>query len=244
MKRVNIRSVKQGTGELVELYLENGLTGGRLLCAQDLVPSPGQYLLAYDSAANTPMPASVFNADPVPGGFLLAPPIPLTWQPGASLSLRGPLGRGFFLPLSARRVALVSLGETFARLKPLLTAALEQNASVVLVSELELSDLLPEVEIQPLSALAEVTGWTDYMAIDLGRASLPGLRENLDLGEQVKARFARPGPWRAGEAQVLVATPMPCGGMADCGLCAVTVRRGWKMACKDGPVFDLNELTW
>ena len=115
MKRVNIRMMKQGTGELVELYLENGLTGGRLLCPQNLIPSPGQYLLAHATASNDPLPAPVFNAGSVPGGFLAAPPIPETWQPGTSLSLRGPLGRGFTLPASSRRVALIALGDTSAR---------------------------------------------------------------------------------------------------------------------------------
>ncbi len=233
MKRVNIRSVKQGTGELIELYLEDGLTGGRLLCPQNLIPSPGEYLLAHDPASDAPLPVPVFNAGPVPGGFLVAPPIPLTWQPGATLSLRGPLGRGFSLPAAAQNVALASLGETAARLKPLLAAALRQGASVVLVSDLILPELPPEVEVQPLSALAEVAQWADYLAIDASRESLPGLREKLGIGEQAKVPF---------EAQVLVVTPMPCGGLADCGVCAVTVRRGWKMACKDGPVFDLDEL--
>ena len=188
MKRVNIRFMKQGTGELVELYLENGLTGGRLLCPQNLIPGPGQYLLAHDPASNDPLPAPVFNAGSIPGGFLAAPPIPPTWRPGTSLSLRGPLGRGFILPASAKRVALAPLGETSARLKPLLMAALEQNASVVLVSELELSDLPPEVEIQPVSALAEVAQWADYLAIDIAR--------------DIPARVARKvGIWRAGQNQ-------------------------------------------
>jgi hypothetical protein len=233
MKRVNIRTMKQGTGELTELYLENGLRGGRLLCLQNLIPAPGQYLLAYDPASNSPLPAPVFNAGSVPGGFLVAPPIPPAWQPGIILSLRGPLGRGFSLPASARCVALVSLGDTAARLKPLIPAVLGQGASVVLVSDLDLPGLPPEVEIQPVSALSEVAKWADYLAFDLPRESLPGLRETLGLGEQAKVLF---------EAQVLVVTPMPCGGLAECGVCAVTVRRGWKMACKDGPVFDLDEL--
>ncbi|MFL7871476.1 MAG: hypothetical protein AB8I58_21790 [Anaerolineales bacterium] len=233
MKHVNIRTMKQGTGELVELYLENGLTGGRLLCPQNLVPSPGEYLMAHDPASDTLLPASVFNAGSVSGGFLAAPPIPSTWQPGTSLALRGPLGRGFSLPASASRVALVALGETFTRLKPLIPAALRQDASIALVSDLNLPDLPPEVEIQPVSALPEVARWADYLAFDLPRESLPGLREKLGLAEQVRASF---------EAQTLVITPMPCGGMAECGLCAVTTRRGWKMACKDGPVFNLDEL--
>jgi NAD(P)H-flavin reductase len=35
---------------------------------------------------------------------------------------------------------------------------------------------------------------------------------------------------------------MPCGGVADCGACAVETRLGWKLACEDGPVFDLIDL--
>jgi hypothetical protein len=245
MKRVNIRTMKQGTGELVERYLENGLTGGRLLCPQTLIPAPGEYLLAYDPTSNSPLPVPVFNAGLIPGGFLVAPPIPPMWQPGIILSLRGPLGRGFSLPASARCIALVSLGDTAARLKPLIPAALGQGASVVLVSDLDLPGLPPEVEIQPVSALPEVAKWADYLAFDLPRESLPGLRETLGLGEHrpcrehVGARRQAKVPF---EAQVLVVTPMPCGGLAECGVCAVTGRRGWKMACKDGPVFDLDEL--
>ena len=230
MKRVNIRSVKQGTGELVELYLESGLRGGRVLCPQNLIPLSGQHLLAHDLATNAPLPVSVFYAGSAPGGFLIAPPIPQTWQPGAILSLRGPLGKGFSLPSSARCVALVALGETSARLRSLLTNALEQDASVVLVSDLGLPELPSEVEIQPVSALAEIAQWADYLALDVPRESLLRLQEMSGIGRQV------------GEAQVLVHMPMPCGGMGECGVCAVNVRRGWKLACKDGPVFDLNEL--
>ena len=236
---------RQGTGELTELYLENGLTGGRLLCNRTLIPAAGQYVLAYDPASNAPLPVPIFSAGPVPGGFLIAPPIPQTWQPGMMLSLRGPLGRGFSLPISARRVALISFGETAARLNPLLTVAMGQDASVVLVSNLNLSDLPPEVEIQPVSALADVAQWADYLALDLPRESLIGLREKLGFGEHRPRREHVGARWQARvkiEAQVLVTTSMPCSGMAECGVCAVTVRHGWKMTCKDGPVFSLIEL--
>lgn len=233
MKRVNIRFVKQGTGELVELYLEGGLTGGRLLCSQNLIPAPGKYLLAHDPASNAPLPAPVFGAGSVPGGFLLAPPVPQTWQPGTTLSLRGPFGRGFSLPDSACNVTLAALGETSARLKPLLFDALNQGAPVVLVSDLDLPDLPPEVEIRPVAVLAEVIRWADYLAMDIPRESLSGLREMLGFSEQARVRS---------EAQALVVAPMPCGEMGECGVCAVPARRGWKMTCKDGPVFDLSDL--
>jgi hypothetical protein len=247
-----MRPNKCRTGELTELYLENGLRGGRLLCPQNLIPEPGQYLLAHDGSpdrhgwgrADSPLPVPVFNACLVPGGFLVAPPIPQAWQPGMSLSLRGPLGKGFSLPSSARRVALVSLAETSARLKPLLVSTLEQGAALVLVSDLDVPDLPPEVEVQPVSVLAEVAHWADYLAIDVDREFLPGLRELLGLGKQARVMFARSGlVGRAREAQALAVTSMPCGGLAECGVCAVTTRHGWKMACKDGPVFDLKELT-
>jgi dihydroorotate dehydrogenase electron transfer subunit len=232
MKRVNIRSVKQGTGELVELYLESGQTAGKLLCPQNLIPKPGQYSLAHDGS-DAPLPVPVFSAGSVPGGFLAAPPLPSTWHPGMKLALRGPLGHGFSLPESARCVGLLALGTTVARLRPLLATALELNAAVVLVSDLKLTDFPPEVEIRPLSGLKDIIMWADFLAIDILRESLPGLQEMLGINEQVKVTV---------EAQVLVATPMPCGGIAECGVCAVSARRGWKIACKDGPVFSLQEL--
>jgi hypothetical protein len=44
------------------------------------------------------------------------------------------------------------------------------------------------------------------------------------------------------DAQVLIHTPMPCAGLAECGVCAVRDRHDWKMACKDGPVFIMKDL--
>ena len=95
-------------------------------------------------------------------------------------------------------------------------------------------DHLPgDVEIQPLSALEDVLKWADYIAVDVMRENLPGLKERLDGRNQ----------WPAlREAQVLVHTQMPCGAVAECGVCAVTTKSSWKLACKDGPVFDLSEI--
>lgn len=219
-------------GELVEIYLEHGLIGGRVLCPPWIVPAPGQYLLAHDGS-DSPLPAPVFSAGISTGGFLLAPPIPQAWQPGAKLSLRGPLGHGFSLLASVRRIALVALGDTAMRLLPLLQLALGQGSEVVLVSETIPSNLPTDVEIQPLSALPDVLTWADYLALDLPRESMPGLWELLGPRKQV-------GVWQA--AQVLFRAPMPCGGLAECGVCAVSVRRGWKMSCKEGPVFNLSDL--
>ena len=42
--------------------------------------------------------------------------------------------------------------------------------------------------------------------------------------------------------QALVLASMPCAGLAGCGVCALRTRRGWRLACEDGPVFPLQDL--
>lgn len=221
-----------GKGRVVEMILANGLRHARLACAENLIPSPGQYLLASDDS-HSPLPVPIFYTDSAPEGFIAAAPIPDSWSPGREIYLRGPLGRGFELPFSARRIGLVTLTDSVARLYGLIQPALKQDAAIVLVSDLGVDNLPDEVEAQPLSTLPEIIEWADYVALDVARENLPGLREQIFNSKQAKAPI---------EAQVLVRTPIPCGGIAECGVCAVTVKSGWKMACKDGPVFDGKEL--
>lgn len=218
---------------VAEILLYGGQATARLICPPELIPAPGQYLLTHANGSDSPLPAPVFAAGAAPAGFLAAPPLPADWRPGVSLALRGPLGRGFDPPPAARRIALLALEGHPARLLSLLPIVLAQNAAVVLVCEAAPEDLPAEVEVQPPAALTEVLAWADYAAFDLARQSLPGLRERLGLARQAGVTC---------EAQLLVVAPMPCGGIADCGVCAVSVRRGWKMVCKDGPVFDLAQL--
>jgi hypothetical protein len=35
---------------------------------------------------------------------------------------------------------------------------------------------------------------------------------------------------------------MPCGALAECGVCSLLVRNEWKQICSDGPVFALSDL--
>ena len=219
-------------GQVLELILQDGLRHARLTCPGNLVPAPGQYLLASDQS-DAPLPVPIFYTDSAPNGFIATEPIPDSWNPGSELYLRGPLGKGFLLPLSARRIGLVAFENSPARLHGLIQPALHQDAAVVLVSDLRSDKLPDEVEVQPLSALAEIIEWADYIAIDTARENLTGLREQLFNGQRAKALF---------NVQVLIRTSVPCGGIAECGVCAVIVKSGWKLACKDGPVFDWREL--
>jgi hypothetical protein len=106
---------------------------------------------------------------------------------------------------------------------------------VALYTDASLPWLPAALEVQPLQNISESLGWADFLAIDIPLASLSNLRPTLGLG--AGERLPCPG-------ELLIETPMPCGGLADCGACAVPGRRGWKLACKDGPVFDINEIEW
>ncbi len=226
---------------MLELILEDGRRQMRVACPPNLIPLPGQYLLAGDGADFSPLPVPLFHTDSAPQGFIhrtastlvAAAPLPDSWRPGMELHLRGPLGRGFTLPLSARKVGLVACDDSPARIKGLIRPALKQSAAVVLVCSSAPEALPDEVEVQPLSALQEILEWADYLAFDVGRENLDQLRERLGKPNQLPA---------GSEAQVLVRTPVPCGGLADCGVCAVNLKSDWKLACKDGPVFNWNEV--
>jgi hypothetical protein len=140
------------------------------------------------------------------------------------------------LPDRTLRLALIALGKTPARLLPFAAQALAQpETTVALYTDASLPWLPAALEAQRLQNIPEALAWADFLAIDIPLVSLSGLRHALGLG--AGERLPCPG-------EILIETPMPCGSMADCGACAVPGRGGWKLACKDGPVFDLNEIDW
>jgi hypothetical protein len=228
--RVNISPMKNGAGQLAEIYLDSC---ARIICPPELIPSPGQYLLAHAHGSDAPLAIPVFFSDSAPNGFRSAPYLPLSWTPGTQLDLRGPLGHGFSVPAFARKVALIAFDESPARLRGLISIALKQEAEVVLVCDTSVDNVPEAVEVQPLQAMNDIYQWADYAAFDVERENLNQLWGMLGKGNQAK------GPR---EAQVLVRAPMPCGALAECGICALTVRHEWKMICKDGPVFELNSI--
>jgi NAD(P)H-flavin reductase len=222
--------MKNGQGQLAEIYLDSR---AQIICPPDLIPAPGQYLLAHAHGSDSPLAVPVFFSDSAPNGFRSAPFLPLAWDPGMQLNLRGPLGHGFSVPAFARKVALIAFDESPARLRGLINIALKQDAEVVLVSNSTMDDIPETVEVQPLQAMMDIYQWADYAAFDVARENLHQLGEMLEKAEQNKAARA---------AQVLVRAPMPCGALAECGVCALTIRHEWKMVCKDGPVFELNSI--
>ena len=232
--------MRDQVAQLFEITLTpDGKTAGRIRCAPHLIPSPGQYLMAYgQQEPDAPLATPIFSAGLCPGGFLAAPPLPAHWRPGLNLNIRGPIGKGFQLPATARFVALATFTapscaqcrENPARLMALIDPILAQNAALVLLADHPADGLPAAVEISPLSALPETLHWADYLAFDVPKAALPAVMQSIRTANY------------SGNGQILVETAMPCGGMSECGVCAINLRTGHKLTCKNGPVFDLKTL--
>lgn len=211
----------------------DGRAAARIHCDPGLVPAAGQYLLAHPPASNAPVAQILFLASAAPLGFVAAPPIPTEWQPGLQLGLRGPLGHGFSLPDSASRIALIAWESDPRRLLPLVIPAPGRDASVALVCKHAPEDLPLQIEVQPYASLLDTLKWADYAAVDSPRESLAAFGRVLRSRDR---RVPMPG------GQVLVRASMPCGALAECGVCSVRLKKGTALACDSGPVFDLDLL--
>jgi hypothetical protein len=224
-------------GRAIEIRLEpGGQMKACIACPTVAVPKAGQYLLASNGDdVGAPLGIPLFIAEGCINGFWTAPPIPNTWNPGTNLDLVGPLGHAFTLPRDVRRLGLAAMGDTALRLMPLAEGASRAQRSLTLFTDLPLPALPASVEAYPIASLAEALDWPDFMAIDLPLQRLGELRGMFGLKDGSRLPFP---------AQVLITVPMPCAGLAGCGACAVPGRRGWKLACEDGPVFDLDSLKW
>lgn len=229
--------MKTSTGIVQEIVLRaDGQHATWITCHSTNLPEPGQYLSAWaQDDPLAPLATTLFAGALMEGRFLALPPLPVTWQPGSRLALRGPLGRGFNLPENAPRVALAALGASCERLLPLAHQALARGAAIALFTDAPLPPLPAALEVNPLSSLPEASSWADFLALDLSTAAMPRLRNILGLqhGERLSCI-----------AQALIVADMPCAGLAACGACWAPARRGILHACSDGPVFTLDELDW
>jgi hypothetical protein len=224
------------TAKLIEVFQSGQERSGVLDLPGSQWPQAGQYLPCQrdDDSIIQPLPINLFRVIGPESGLSVSP-LPENWLPGDQLNLLPPHGNGFIIPESARRVGLLAFEVPPLRLLPLIKPALAQNASLTLFvdphKDKDILNWIPSiVEIVPLSAFAENLSWLDYLAVDLPLERLNAL--SAILGD-TKLTFS---------GQVLLRTPMPCHGVGECGVCSVKTQHGWRLVCKDGPVFSLEEV--
>jgi len=218
---------------IIGLRAEPDGIGGTITCPTAMRPAPGQYLTANSLDPAEPLPMILYPTGFKSNQLKIAAPLPAHWRIGTELRLRGPLGNGFHMPSTARRVAIAGLNNSLARMLPLIEQALKQDASVAVYAQAAPRELPAEVEILPVDLLPEAPQWADFLAFEISRSKLPGLRACLGLAPHQRL---------ACSAQVMVISVMPCSGLAECGVCAVPTRSGWSLACSDGPVYEFGEL--
>ncbi|MGH2345721.1 MAG: hypothetical protein ACRDG4_10880, partial [Chloroflexota bacterium] len=162
------------------------------------------------------------------------------------LRLVGPGGRGFVVEGRTRRALLVGSGTGVGALLQLTTLLLGRGLDVTFVWAAEGKNgampagaLSPEVEyVTPepdhlLTNLEQLLPWADALYLALPTDLLPPVASLL------RRRLPR---LRKGFAQSLIPPPaMPCG-VGACDLCTVRTSGGYRRACRDGLVFDLQAL--
>lgn len=230
----------------------------------------GQYLLvrcaeagSYDPLLRRPL--FVAATEPALGqiALLYAPnERGLAWlartRAGDTLDVLGPCGRGFTLEPRTRTLLLIGAGPGLAALLLLARLAAAQQVAVTLLAGAANAELLPpayllpgEVEYQTFVPwqlsdfiapggtaatssynLPAAIAWADQVAVALPNAAAPALAQ---LIRTTKFR------WERGFASALLEGPLICG-VGACGVCGIELRKGMRMLCSDGPVFDLRDL--
>jgi dihydroorotate dehydrogenase electron transfer subunit len=179
--------------------------------------------------------------------------------PGAELDCLGPLGRPFALEPSRRQLVLVGGGYGVAPLIAFAEHALARRCEVILlVGAASAVQVFPAALVPP-----EVEFQVATMDGSLGHRGfvtelLPGLLSWADgvyacgpnpMLEAV-SRLCRPGArGLAGQTdsakpiQLAMEQHMGCA-MGVCLGCVVKTRRGYERVCRDGPVFQADDIVW
>jgi len=199
-----------------------------------LQPIAGQFFQAFAAESTDLLPTLLHPCRVASAELVLCGDIPKDWAPGTELHIRGPRGNGFHLPPLTRKVALSTLdGLSINYVMALANAALSTGVEVTLFTNQRLSELAPEIEVLPLEELSQAKDWADYLAAVLLPDQVPPFRETLKINPGKRMPFT---------VEVMLKTPMICDELSTCGACAVFTSRGWRLACKDGPVFALDDL--
>ncbi len=162
-----------------------------------------------------------------------------------SVSLFGPLGNGFSIRPGARNLLLVAGGNGIAPLYFLAQKALEKKYSVTLIygtadnkrcrvpSEINTVASTEDGSVghrgMATDLLPDFAGWADQIFA----CGPVGMYQTMAQMPELKCK----------PVQVSLEIMMGCG-FGVCYGCTVKTRGGLKQVCRDGPVFDLEDILW
>ncbi|MCH8865165.1 MAG: dihydroorotate dehydrogenase electron transfer subunit [Chloroflexi bacterium] len=182
-------------------------------------------------------------------------------QAGDKIELFGPLGNGFSVFPASRHLLLVAGGMGIAPLRFLADVAVRQKKAVtLLMGALSAGHLLPDAS-PPQELLTDGIPPFNLDIIKVtedGSAGFKGLATDLIVNhiDRVDQVFAcgPVGMYRTmaalsesfpklKSAQVSLEMRMACG-LGTCYGCTIKTKRGLAQVCRDGPVFDLQDVDW
>jgi len=223
---------------------------------------PGQFVMLKSAEGFTPLlrrPLSIHNVSRAQiellyevvgqGTELLS-----RKKAGQFLELIGPLGAGFkVLPQKSRRIPILVCGGMGVAPLLFLAKNLKRRKGLVLIGCRTAEQILCEKEFKN-------EGFNVTIATDDGSRGFKGrvtalLEKQLSTIDHRLSTIYACGPKpmfkelarickeRAVPAQVSLEAHMACG-IGACLGCAVETKHGYQRVCKEGPVFDIEEVVW
>ena len=166
---------------------------------------------------------------------------------GDMLDLLGPLGHGF--EVHSHKLLLVAGGIGIAPLVALAEKGIADGAQISLVlgapkkAQLYPPHLLP-AEAKLVVATEDGSVGRKGMVTDLLAELAPEADQIFACGPVSMYRsMASRGILDGKSVQVSMEVRMGCG-FGGCYGCAIETKKGVKLVCQDGPVFDLKDIIW
>ena len=172
--------------------------------------------------------------------------------PGDNLQVFGPLGYGFTIRSATRKILLVAGGMGIAPLYFLAEEALSTRLAVTLLLGAHTSPLLCPKHLLPrgielLTATDDGSAGHHGMVTSLLAGTVRAADQVFACGPIAMYREMSRNRQELGlggvSVQVSIEATMGCGH-GVCYGCTVGTTHGLKQVCKDGPVFDLDEVFW
>jgi dihydroorotate dehydrogenase electron transfer subunit len=170
-------------------------------------------------------------------------------SPCDHIDLLGPLGHGFEIKPGSKNLVLVAGGLGIAPLCMLSEQARSEDISVILLLGAATAKMLYPDNLLP-DGVDCVLNTDDGSTGRRGLVTdcLPNYLANADqffaCGPLPMLRtIAGSGVLMDKNAQVSLETRMACG-LGVCYGCTIKTHQGLKQVCKDGPVFNLNDIIW
>jgi len=183
---------------------------------------------------------------------------------GQKIDILGPLGKGFAIEPESEKLLLVAGGIGIAPLVFLMHQASAQHQITLIQGARTAAQLYPfssagkkQTRLSPLPKRVQFIPITeDGSAGQKGRAT-DALPDYLDWADQIYAcgpvdmykvmadtsLRAERSNLKLRRCQVSLEVRMGCG-FGACYCCTIDTKKGVKQVCRDGPVFELDDIIW